>query len=206
MSIGNFIHGHRTRTHRSKEYAAWSHMTQRCNNPNHPRYKHYGGRGIKVCERWLKFENFLADVGLAPSPKHTIDRFPNNDGDYEPDNFRWATYSEQNKNRRKYNRRRRITKNNQGGDVGNKINLTRVKQIIMNQEEIEIPKYVKEDSIIYDWCLYNGEKYFAVWNYEESERRGKLVIDLAYCATKAMNGIFLKQRVWSKRFQPIGNR
>lgn len=82
-----------------KEYIAWVHMTQRCNNANHRSYKNYGGRGITVCERWLKFENFLADVGSAPSPKLTLDRI-NNDGNYEPENVRWATTKEQSENKR----------------------------------------------------------------------------------------------------------
>lgn len=67
-------------------------------------------------------------------------------------------------------------------------------------QQIEVPKYLHGVTVLYDWCKYNGEVYFGVWNYEESEKRGKAVIDLAYCATKAMNGIFLKRRVWSKRF------
>lgn len=82
-----------------KEHAAWSHMTQRCNNPKHPRYQHYGGRGIKVCEHWLKFENFLADIGPAPSEELSLDRIDNN-GNYEPGNVRWATTQQQNENRR----------------------------------------------------------------------------------------------------------
>ena len=75
-----------------------------------------------------------------------------------------------------------------------------------SQEQIErlmMPKWLPENCPVYDWCEYNGERYFAVLNYEESERRKKPVIDLAYCATKGMNGIFLMQRVFSKRFQYI---
>jgi hypothetical protein len=75
-------------------------MILRCTDPTHKSFKDYGGRGIKVCERWLKFENFLADVGLRPSPLHSIDRFPNNNGNYEPGNVRWATDTEQQNNRR----------------------------------------------------------------------------------------------------------
>lgn len=70
----------------------------------------------------------------------------------------------------------------------------------MTPEEIEMPAYLKNVPIVFDWCFYNGEIYFASLNYEESEKRGKAVFDLAYCATKAMNGIFLKRRVYSKRF------
>jgi hypothetical protein len=63
-------------------------------------FEHWGGRRIKMCARWAEsFENFLADVGRAPSPKHTADRYPNNNGDYEPGNFRWATWEEQQGNR-----------------------------------------------------------------------------------------------------------
>ena len=71
----------------------------RCYNKNSEDYHRYGGRGIKVCERWINsFENFLTDVGFAPSPDHSIDRI-NNDGYYEPRNVRWATKSEQASNR-----------------------------------------------------------------------------------------------------------
>ncbi len=85
-------------------YRTWAHMKDRCFNKNHHAFASYGGRGITVCERWLKFENFLADMGDRPSLQHSIDRFPDNDGDYEPGNCRWATKSEQQKNKRWYSR------------------------------------------------------------------------------------------------------
>jgi len=66
---------------------------------------------------------------------------------------------------------------------------------------MKIPAWLKDGVIVFDWCTYNGERYFAVLNWGESEKRQKPVIDLAYCATKAMNEIFLKQRVWSKKFK-----
>lgn len=80
-------------------YSTWEGMNQRCNNPNHDSFSYYGGRGIKVCERWKLFENFLADMGVRPDGK-TIDRYPDNNGNYEPSNCRWATPSMQSKNSR----------------------------------------------------------------------------------------------------------
>jgi hypothetical protein len=83
------------------EYEAWHQMKSRCLNSKDKRFKDYGGRGIAICERWQNsYEMFLADMGRRPSPQHSLDRFPNNDGDYEPTNCRWATRSEQQQNKR----------------------------------------------------------------------------------------------------------
>lgn len=83
------------------EYHIWADIVQRCENPKSPEFPNYGGRGIKICERWRQScGEFVADVGRRPTPNHSIDRFPNNDGNYEPGNCRWALIGEQNLNTR----------------------------------------------------------------------------------------------------------
>jgi len=94
----------RQRTHgesvdNTPEYRTWRHMKDRCYNKNNSKYPRYGGRGITVCERWKdSYLNFIEDMGRKPSPDHSIDRI-NNDGNYEPENCRWATTQQQGTNK-----------------------------------------------------------------------------------------------------------
>lgn len=82
---------------RSPTYGSWAAMKDRCYREGHMAFNHYGGRGILVCERWLKFENFLEDMGVRPTGT-TLDRYPNKNGSYEPGNCRWATPKQQQRN------------------------------------------------------------------------------------------------------------
>lgn len=81
------------------EYTTWKNIIARCTKHEHKLYKYYGGRGIKVCDRWMNFLSFFEDMGERPTSKHSIDRI-NNDGNYEPSNCKWSTKQEQAINRR----------------------------------------------------------------------------------------------------------
>lgn len=95
----SLTHGHAVNRKASATLVTWRHMIERCGDSSVPKFKNYGGRGITVCERWMKFENFLEDMGEAPATL-SLDRFPNNDGNYEKSNCRWGTRRQQARNKR----------------------------------------------------------------------------------------------------------
>ena len=98
---GKYKHGHAKKKNITSEYTSWQHMLRRCDNPNDTFYSNYGGRGIKVCDEWKNsFETFLKDMGPKPNQYYTIDRIDSN-GDYCPNNTRWVSRKEQQRNLRR---------------------------------------------------------------------------------------------------------
>jgi len=97
----NIRHGHARTDCRTPEYLAYNAMKQRCFNNHRKGWEHWGGKGVTIYPEWLGengFATWLSYVGCRPSPTHSLDRFPNRDGNYEPGNVRWATRQEQNSN------------------------------------------------------------------------------------------------------------
>lgn len=97
LNFKTFKHGH-CGTTRTPTYYTWQCMKERCNSQSHRSFKYYGGRGIRVCEKWNTFESFLNDMGIRPDGKY-LDRIDSN-GNYEPSNCKWSTMKEQQNNRR----------------------------------------------------------------------------------------------------------
>lgn len=90
----NLVHGESRKGHETREYKTWKSMRDRCQNSSRADFKYYGARGIKICKRWLQYENFLADMGRRPAKGYSIERI-NNEGNYTPSNCKWATHVEQ---------------------------------------------------------------------------------------------------------------
>lgn len=164
------------------EFSVWGTMKQRCINPNHPKYHLYGGRGIKVCDRWLNsFENFIWDMGKRPSDEYSLDRWPDMNGNYEKGNCRWTTRLQQADNLRST---KQLTLNGktqsqaewardlginavtlrerlQNWTVEKALSTPAIRKIKIIQPE-DLAKHGSEDAhckALLCWCGYNYEKY-----------------------------------------------
>lgn len=131
----------------TKHYRYWACIVQRCTNPRHKYWTDYGGRGITICDRWRKFENFFSDMGSKP-PGKSLDRIDNN-GPYSPENCRWATQKEQLRNTRRtvYLTHNGITKsvNDWGDEVGIDPNIikSRLAKNWPPEKALTLPRYAR---------------------------------------------------------------
>ncbi len=136
-------HGHSKIKSITREYKTWLGMKQRCDVKSGFVFKHYGARGIKVCERWLNsFENFLADMGSHPGEGYSLDRI-NANGNYEPSNCRWANWNTQARNRR----------NNRNVLVNSKVVCVSEACVILNVHQSKISRMVKKLNISYQQAV-----------------------------------------------------
>lgn len=140
-SARNFKHGRA----RSPEHNSWAGMKARCYNPKTEHYAMYGGRGIRVCDAWRQsFIAFFSDMGLKPSAAHSLDRYPDPNGDYEPGNCRWATAQEQIQNTRRVIRVKADESVALGADPGNSGALS----LLRNSGEVETIKLNQDDETV----------------------------------------------------------
>lgn len=140
----------------TSEYRCWQAMRQRCYNPKVKIYPHYGGRGIKVCDRWLhSFDNFLKDVGYKPGPNYSLNRI-DNDGDYEPGNVEWATDVEQNRNKSNNRFLNGSILAKSAEQLGTSMSTVRQRVDILGWEEEDAVK-VKPRKWKHTGLTYNGE-------------------------------------------------
>lgn len=166
---------------RTPAYASWKNMLDRCYNTDARSYKNYGGRGIQVCERWMSFENFLADMGQPPTKLLQIERV-DNDGDYCPNNCKWATIAEQARNRSNniqvtYNGKTQCLKDwAQELGISYKFIWRRMKDGMSFIEAINTPKKHKQNLLKYqgktktlgEWCRqFDIEYTSALYRYRK---------------------------------------
>lgn len=129
-------HGHAPEGPRSPTYRSWASMKARCENQRSTAYRRYGARGIRVCERWQSFENFLKDMGERPDGT-SIDRYPNRKGNYEPGNCRWATRKQQRANQDKYDAKATAARGvNQGSSKLCDLDVWLIRNIDASQQKI----------------------------------------------------------------------
>lgn len=153
----NYKHGQARKGQKTPEYRVWTDMKKRCLNPNYIGYKNYGGRGIKICDRWLNFENFFEDMGNKPEGL-MLERM-DNDGNYESGNCKWATRKEQNNNKRDY--KERIMGKVQYWFYGHSLN----EELIIENNMHKMARYFELDPRHISDCLNGKRKTHKGWSF-----------------------------------------